>query len=120
MGSQMNDIFLIVAGVAGMVIAAIHGHISQTVILARITGPARTARNINTAVYQLSTVYWFVGGAALTLAPFILSPDARTTIAITVAFMYFTGAAANIWATRGRHFGWPLLTVAAILALIGA
>jgi hypothetical protein len=120
MDSQMNDIFLIVAGIGGMVIAAIHGRIGQTVILARITGLSRTLQNINTAVFQLSTLYWFVGGATLVLAPFTLPPDMRTAIAVTVAFMYLAGAAGNLWATRGRHFGWPMLTGVAILALIGA
>lgn len=115
----MNDIFLIVAGVGGMVIAAIHGRVGQTMILSQITGLPDTPKNLNAAVFQLSTIYWFFGGAALALAPFVLTPDARTAIVLTVAFMYLTAAAANFWATRGRHMGWVLLTCVAVLALIG-
>jgi len=120
MESQMNDTFLIIAGIGGMLIAAIHGRAGQTLILAQITELPRTLKNLNAAVFQLSTIYWFFGGVALVLAPFVLAPDARTAIVLTVAFMYFTAAAANFWATRGRHFGWVLLTCVAVLALIGA
>lgn len=115
----MNDIFLIFAGIGGMVIAAIHGRIGQTMILSQITDLPRTLRNLNAAVFQLSTIYWFFGGAALTLAPFVLTPDARTAIVLAVVFMYLIAAAANFWAMRGRHLGWVLLTCVAVLALIG-
>lgn len=116
----MNDTFLIAAGIGGMLIAMIHGFFGHSKLLPRVTGLPRTLRKINAAVFQLSTLYWFAGGVALVAAPFVLSSGERTLIAFAVAFMYLTGAAANLWATRGRHMGWPLLVGVAVLALIGA
>ena len=37
-----------------------------------------------------------------------------------VGAVYLSGAMANIWATRGHHFGWVMLAATSILIWLGA
>lgn len=115
----MSDFFLMLAGVAGMLIAIAHGLIGHHKILKHVSGVSPTLLHVNYAVFQMSTVYWFVGGIGLLLAPFLLDPAGRFLAAVTVSFLYVVGAAGNVWSTRGRHFGGYALIVTAMLALLG-
>ncbi|MFT4584936.1 MAG: hypothetical protein ACI915_002882 [Gammaproteobacteria bacterium] len=56
----------------------------------------------------------------LAAAPIYFEGGLKTSIAYIVAAIFASGAAANFWATRGKHFGWMLLAVAGSLAVIGA
>lgn len=116
----MNDVFLIIAGISGMLIALAHGYIGETKILRPAAHIPPIHRRVLRAVFQLSTLYWFVGGAVLVMLPFHADPISRTLAVGVVGFLYATGAAANFWATRGRHFGWPLLAATTVLAILGA
>ncbi len=116
----MSEILLIGAGVLGMLVAAVHGYLSQMRILPAISGLSGTQRRINAAVYHLSTLYWAVGGAALVWAAVRLPPAQQALAGAAVGFLYASGAVANAWATRGRHSGGPLLGAAAALAFAGA
>jgi hypothetical protein len=55
----------------------------------------------------------------LAAAPIYFEGGLKTSIAYIVAAIFASGAAANFWATRGKHFGWMLLAVAGLLAVIG-
>jgi hypothetical protein len=120
MESGMSENLLIGAGVLGMMVAAVHGYLSQTRILPAITGLTRTQRRINAAVYHLSTLYWAVGGAGLVWAAISLAPGQQALAGAAVGFLYASAALANAWATRGRHPGGPLLGAAAAMAIAGA
>jgi hypothetical protein len=117
---KMNDLFLMVAGAGGVLIAVAHGMIGHRKILTEIRGLPPVLLHINYAVFQMSTVYWLAGGIALLLAPFLLEPREHFVVAVIVAFLYIVGALGNGWITRGRHFGGYALALVASLALLGA
>ena len=115
----MTDTMTILAGIMGMLIAMVHGYLGATKVVQPVTGIHPSAKRILHAIFLLSAVYWFVGGAVLVLAPFYLSPDARYVASLIVGTLFLSGAAGNFWATRGRHFGWVLLTIATTLTWVG-
>ena len=117
---EMNDIFLILAGCLGMIIAIVHGILGEKQVVRPIRDLPRTAKRVASAVMFLSALYWFVGGMVLVASPFYLEAGDRFVAAMIVAAMYLSGMLANIWATRGRHFGWALLGAATILTVAGA
>ncbi|MEJ6707346.1 MAG: hypothetical protein QNK92_00700 [Amylibacter sp.] len=70
------------------------------------------------AYFVISGAYWAAGGAALLAFANAKPTPLRTAIAIFTCFMFASGAAANAWATRGRHFGWAALLLVTILVTI--
>lgn len=116
----MQDFFLMAAGALGIIVAVVHGVIGHRRLVPPISNISTVQKRVMWAVFQLSTLYWLVGGLLLIAAP--LAPDSipRLATAYTVAFLYGSGAAGNCWATRGRHIGWILLLAATILAVLGA
>ena len=116
----MNDFLIYAAGGLGMIIAVVHGYIGEVKVVAPVTGINRSAKRVLSAVMFLSAIYWFAAGALLVVAPLILESDAKRLAAFFVGTIYLSGALANFWATRGRHFGWMLLAIATALAWLGA
>jgi len=115
----MNDISIIAAGLLGMLIAVIHGYLGATKVVHPVQGIHPSAKRILHGIFMLSALYWFIGGAVLISAPFQLSSDARFIAVMIVGALYLSGALVNFWATRGRHFGWILLSIAVVLAWTG-
>jgi len=115
----MADILILMAGVLGMIIAVVHGVLGARKVVGPIEGAPPSAKRIMHAIMFLSAVYWFIGGAALALAPLYFDAEQKRLAVTVVSAMYGTGAAANFWATRGRHFGWMLLILATGLAVAG-
>jgi len=120
---NLHDTALIIAGSIGMIVALIHG----TLIDRMIVQPALEGALLNNAskrllplLMQFSTVCWFAGGIALIAAPFWFDASARITTALFVGGYYIYGAIGNLWGTKGRHFGWALLTLAVALIAYGA
>jgi hypothetical protein len=64
----------------------------------------------------LTAIYWIAAGAIVAAGPLLADHDQRIALYVA-AIIYGTAAAANFWASRGRHFGWVLLSLAAALAL---
>ena len=116
----MVNLLLIGGGALGMAVALVHGWLSQRRLLPGITGATQTHQRINAAVYHLSTLYWLTGGAALVWVGSMGAPTLQMVVGGAVGFVYASAALANVWATRGRHVGGPLLGVAAALAVAGA
>lgn len=81
------------------------GHLSETTL------------KLIVALLHFSTAAWLAGGAALVIVS-RMGGEAQLVTGLLVAALYGFAAAANFWATRGRHPGWVLLglAVAAILA----
>ena len=115
----MNDFFTIASGCLGMLIAVVHGYLGATKVIHPIKTIHPTAKRILHGVFLLSAIYWFIGGALLVAAPFYLTANAVYIAVWLVGLLYLSGAVANFWATRGRHFGWVLLSVATALAWVG-
>ena len=59
------------------------------------------------------------GGVLLIAAPYMASDVARHWIVATFVVVFAFAAAANAYATRGRHFGWMLLSGVVGLAIAG-
>jgi hypothetical protein len=115
----VTDISIIAAGCLGMYIAVVHGYLGATKVIRPIKGMHPSAKRILHGIMFLSAVYWFIGGAVLASAPYFLSSDARYIAVLVVGSLYFSGALVNFLGTRGRHFGWVLLTIATALAGTG-
>lgn len=114
----MNVFFIVAGGCLGMLIAVIHGYLGATKVIHPITNIHPSAKRILHGVFLLSALYWFIGGAMLVAAPFYLSSNARYSAVLIVGLLYLSGAVVNFWATKGRHFGWVLLSIATALIWI--
>ena len=70
----MRDLLLQCAGVAGIVVALIHGVLGETKVFARATITPESLRMLIRLVWQAGTVAWIGGGVLLLAAP-MLGPD---------------------------------------------
>lgn len=123
----MNDTFLIIAGSLGIVVAIVHGLITQRSVvqpLLKLAGDNAALRpplvRLFPILMQYSTLCWFAGGIALIAAPFWFDQTGRLVAAGIAGAFYASGALGNAWATRGRHPGWMLLAIALIFIALGA
>ena len=122
-----HDIALVAAGTVGSATAVVHGLLTQRMMVhpvgALLAADPRASgiiQRLVPALLQFSTFNWFIGGLALISAAFWLEGDARLVTCALVASSYLFGAVFNLWATRGRHPGWMLMTGALVLIGVGA
>src|SRR4051812_4867495 len=117
----MRDIILQCAGVAGILVAIIHGVLGETKVFARAKIEPESLRTLIRLVWQAGTVAWIGGGVLLLAAPSLGSESARHWIVVTTVAVYAFAVAANwlvvarprVWlegARRGRRprGGWVL------------
>ena len=116
----MNELLLVTAGCLGMTIAVVHGYLGEMKVVRPIQGLGVSTKRVARAIWFLSAVYWFAGGVILAASPWYSAREGYPVLALCVGAMYLAGAAANFWATRGRHFGWVLLSATAGLIWFGA
>jgi hypothetical protein len=86
----------------------------------RLNRLAGSIRRLVPGLLHFSTFNWLLGGLALIAVANGLAPNARLATALLVGSSYLYGALGNLWATRGRHPGWVLYTVALALIVYGA
>jgi hypothetical protein len=115
----MRDLLLQCAGLTAIVVALIHGVLSETKVFPRVTIEPQRLRTLFRFVWQIPTVAWIAGGVLLIAAPSMASPAARHWIVITLACVFAFSALGNAVGTRGRHFGWMLLSAVAAMAVAG-
>ena len=115
----MRDVILQCAGVAGIVVALIHGVLGETKVFAKATIRPESLRTLIRLVWQAGTVAWIGGGVLLIVAPSLGSESARHWIVATIVVVYAFATAANAWWSRGRGFGWKALGVVVVLAVAG-
>lgn len=123
----LADILLCMAGVIGMTVAVIHAVVMQRVVVppVQVAVSAGSAvrgatKRLLTPLLHVSSVTWFVEGAALVAAALLVDGSGRMIICTVAAVSYGYAGVLNAWATRGRHFGWVLMAAAFVLILIGA
>jgi hypothetical protein len=116
---SMRDIILQCAGVAGIVVAIIHGVLGETKVFAKATIQPESLRTLIRIVWQAGTVAWIGGGVLLIAAPSLGSESARHWITATMIAVYSFAVAGNAWWSRGRGFGWKALGVVVALAVAG-
>lgn len=119
-----HDAALATAGIIGSAVAIIHGALTQRLMVEPLAATAGAIqrgpiRRIVPALLHFSTFNWFVCGFALIAAAFVLEPQARLVAGLLVGSSYLYGAVGNLWATRGRHPGWALYTIAVALIAYG-
>jgi hypothetical protein len=126
MDMDWRDIALALGGVIGSVVALVHGALVQRLMVRPIDTALRDHRRTGAVVgrmlgplMQFSTFNWFIGGLALAAAAAWATPEVRLVTALLVGASYLYGAVGNLWATRGRHPGWALYTVALGLIVVG-
>lgn len=116
----MNDMLLYGAGTLGVLISIVHGYLGLEKVVGPAKAPTQRGKRVLQAVMLISAVYWFAAGVLLLLTPSGFLDADRLLVAYAVAFIYVIGSLGNLWATRGRHFGWALLAIAGALAVAGA
>ena len=115
----MRDLLLQCSGLAAIAAALIHGVLGETKVLPRATIEPKRLRTLIRLVWQAGTVAWIGCGVLLMAAPWMASEPARHWIVVTLACVFAFGALANALATRGRHFGWMVLSAVVALAVAG-
>ena len=119
----MHNMLLIIAGIIGASVAVIHGVLMQKLMINPLLNSSYgqemkvQIRKLLPILLHFSTLFWFIGGASLIMAPFVFDQTARLVVSITVGGFYTFGALGNFWGTRGRHPGWVLLAVSVVLIL---
>ena len=121
---DLHDGALAAAGVIGSGVAVVHGVLTQRLMVRPFQRIAdgrisATARRLVPPLLHFTTFNWVLGGLALILAALAFGPQARLTTALLVGSSYLFGAVGNCWASRARHPGWMLYTVALVLIAYG-
>ncbi|MEM8937476.1 MAG: hypothetical protein AAGC77_13840 [Pseudomonadota bacterium] len=115
----MPDIFLYIAGTLGICISIVHGLLGEFRVIRPIHSPTVVGKRVLSAIMFLSAVYWALASALLLAVPTYIPDALRPVVVGGVAAVYASGSLGNLWATRGKHFGWVLLAVCTGLALAG-
>lgn len=115
----MRDVALQLAGTLAVLAALVHGALGETKVFARAQIEPRWVMRLMRAVWHCGVVAWIGGGVLLIAAPSFGSDSARCWIVVVFAAVYGAAAIANAVATRGRHFGWIVLSAVVVLTLAG-
>jgi len=115
----MRDVALQIAGVLAVLAALVHGVLGETRVFARATIEPRWARTLVRGVWHNGALAWIGGGVLLIAAPSFASDVARHWIVAVLVAVYGSAAIANAVASRGRHFGWMVLSAVVVLTLVG-
>jgi hypothetical protein len=115
----MRDLSLYAAGLLGLVAAFLHGYLGETRVFARAHIEPQRLRTLIRLVWHCSVVAWAAVAVLLLAAPAIGSTAARAAIVGAAVVVFGFAAVANAWATRGRFFGWAVLTAIVVLAVAG-
>jgi uncharacterized membrane protein len=119
MEATMHDVLLQFSGIVAIAAALIHGVLSETKVFPRVTIEPKRLRTLFRFVWQIPTVAWIAGGVLLIAAPSMASDVARHWIVVTIACVLAFSAVGNAVGTHGRHFGWLVLSAAAVMAAAG-
>jgi hypothetical protein len=115
----MRDLLLQCSGLVAIAAALIHGVLGETRVFKRATIEPPRLKTLIRLVWQLGSVAWIGGGVLLIAAPWMASEPARHWIVVTLACVFAFAALGNAFATRGRHFGWMVLSAVVGLAVAG-
>jgi len=121
MTMNRHDIALVVAGMIGVGVAIVHGVFTQRLLVKptlELSIP-RLARKLIPGLLQFSTFNWFVSGLALVAVAFAREHETKFAVGVLAASSYLFGALGNLWATRGRHYGWMLYGIAVLAIIYG-
>ncbi len=115
----MRDALLYAAGMLGLAAALLHGALGETRVFARVHIEPERLRTLIRLVWHCNVVAWAAVAVLLIAAPAMGSAAARHWIVGAAIVVFGFAAIANAWATRGRFFGWAVLTFVVALAIAG-
>jgi hypothetical protein len=115
----MRDLLLQCAGIVAILAALIHAVIGETKVFTRVRIEPARLRTLIWLVWQAFTVAWIACGVLLLAAPRMGSEPARHWVVATLVPVFGFAAFSNAWATRGRHFGWLVLSAVVGMAVAG-
>jgi hypothetical protein len=112
-----HELALLSAGAIGCIVAAIHGVLTQRILVKPIlelphSNLGEPLKRLGASLLQFTTFNWFIMGAALCVVTFIGQPETRAVVAILAASSFAFGAAVNLWSLRRLHPGWLLYAIA--------
>jgi hypothetical protein len=115
----MRDILLQASGVLALTVTLVHAILGEAkvFVLARIEPD--WVRSLLRGVWQAGAAAWAGLAILLIAAPSITDNWHRQWLIGVAVAVYLAGAAANAWATKGRHFGWIALLAVCVLAVAG-
>lgn len=111
---------LLAAGTLCVGVAVVHGWLGETRLIGPASFPNREARQLVSAIWQLSTAIWIACGLVIAASPWLFEARTRSLGIFIACLPLLWGVVANAWITRGRHPGWKALGLAVALALVGA
>lgn len=115
---EMDHILMQLGGAIGALVGFIHGYLGEKMFSRAAIEPPY-AKHMARLGWQCGAVAWVAVGVLLIAAAGFESTEARRSVIVTSSVIYLTGAAGNIVVSKGKHFGWVILTVAAGLTLTG-
>jgi len=115
----MRDLLLQGAGAVAILAALIHAVIGERRVFTRVHIEPAALKTLIWLVWQAFTLAWIACGVLLFAAPGMGSEPARHWIIAALVPVFAFAAFANAWASRGRHFGWMMLSAVVGLALAG-
>jgi hypothetical protein len=132
------DVPLAIAGVLGVIAAAVHGAGGELLVVRKLAvealppsrfGGPRTTKAMIHVTWHVTTIAFLTGGCALLVAATVLSGDAARALGVVsaAAFTGYAAIAVAVGAAYMRsprsllgHPGPPVLAVTAALAWLGA
>jgi hypothetical protein len=115
----MRDLSLYASGILGLAATFLHGYLGETRVFVRVHIEPQRLRTLIRLVWHCSVVAWAAVAVLLIAAPSMGSAAARYWIVGAAVVVFGFAAIANAWATRGRFFGWAVLTAVVGLAVAG-
>lgn len=115
----MRDVTLQIAGALAILAGLVHGALGETKVFSRARIEPSWAKRLLRAVWHCGAVAWVAGGALLIAVPAFATDGARRWIIFLSVAVYGSAAIGNAVATRGRHFGWMVLSAVVVLTLAG-
>lgn len=115
----MHDVLVQAAGILAFAAAVVHGAIAETKVFPKVHIEPARARLLIRLVWQCSTVAWMALATLLFVIPWLGSDAARNWIVAMSIVTFALAAIGNVWANRGRHFGWVALALVVGLAAAG-
>lgn len=119
MESPLTHLLMQLGGVVGAATGLIHGYLGEKNIFSVARIEPRYAKVMARLGWQCGAVAWVVIGILLIAAAKFSDADARRSVIIAASIIYLAGVVGNAVATRAKHFGWLILTIAIVLALTG-
>jgi hypothetical protein len=119
------SVYLYLSAAVAVIAAIAHSYIGEVILFRPLFAETAhvgvmkslTLRRVSRAVWHLPSVSWLLM-SAMTLVLSQQRPLPPTPLYFAAA-VYFLSGAGNLIATRGRHFGWVVLWIAAILLCVG-